>query len=234
MNEVREAIERITERLDPAGGFDDLSRRRDRTRTRRRVVAGGIALSIAAGGSLLAARAFPGRTRPPAHSPTIIVVTRPASALGTISPISTAGVRTVCPAPSDEDRAWALSSTSGTAGSSVDVAGTFQNGEFWVQLWWNADGDAIAGEVGPPPWPPTGPDLRPGPGGPGPVVELTAVAGPASGGVCSFHSRFVVPDVDPGTYQLVFVMGGMSEPPAEGGYAVFQSSPGSVTFEVSG
>jgi hypothetical protein len=234
MNEVGEAIERITERFDPARGFDDLSRRRDRTRTKRRVVAGGLALTIAAAGSLLAVRAFPSGARPPTPPRTIIVVTRPASASATISTISTAGATTDCPAPSDEDRAWALSSTSGTVGSSVDVSGTFQSGEFWVQLWWNADGDAIADQVGPPPWPPTGPDLRPGPAGSGPVVELAEVAGPASGGECSFHTRFVVPDVEPGTYQLVFVMGGMSEPPGEGGYAVFQSSPGSVTFEVSG
>jgi hypothetical protein len=116
----------------------------------------------------------------------------------------------------------------------VDVSGVFQNGEFWVQLWWNADGDEVADRVGPPPWPPTGPDLQVGPAGPGPVIELAAVAGPASGGECSFHTRFTAPDVDPGTYQLVFVLGGMSVPSGKGGYAVFQSSPGSVTFEVSG
>jgi hypothetical protein len=234
MNDVREAIERITDRLDPARGFDDLSRRRDRTRTRRRVVAGGTALAIAAAGSLILVRAFPSGGRAPAPSRTIVAVTWTAPASATVSPISTGGARTDCPTPSADDQAWALSSTSGAVGSSVDVSGTFQNGEFWVQLWWNADGDAIADEVGPPPWAPTGPDLRPGPAGPGPVLELVAAAGPASGGKCSFDARFVVPDVDPGTYQLVFVMGGMSSPPGEGGYAVFQSTPGSVTFEVSG
>jgi len=117
----------------------------------------------------------------------------------------------------------------------VDISGIFQNGEFWIQLWWNANGDEVADKVGPPPWPPTGPDLRVGPAGPGPVVKLASVAGPASGGECSFHTRFAVPDVDPGTYELVFVEGWMSAPLGEGeGYAVLESTPGSVTFEVSG
>jgi hypothetical protein len=67
------------------------------------------------------------------------------------------------------------------------------------------------------------------------VVELASAAGPASGGECSFHTRFVVPDVDPGTYELGFVEGWMSAPLGKGGgYAVLQSTPGSVTFEVSG
>jgi hypothetical protein len=232
MNEVKEAIERITARLDPAVGFEDLPRRRDRTRARRRLAAGVTALAIAAAGSLLVVRAFPGGGRAPAPLPTIVAVTWPAADSASGSPTA-AAARTDCPSPSDHDRAWALSSTSGPAGSSVDVSGTFQNGQFWVQLWWNADGDEVADKVGPPPWPPTGPDLRVGPAGPGPVVELAAVAGPASGGECSFHTSFTVPDVDSGTYQLVFVIGGMSAPPGEGGYAVFQSTPGSVPFQVS-
>jgi hypothetical protein len=233
MNELREAIERITGRLDLAAGFDDLPRRRDRTRARRRVAAGVTALAIAGAGSVLVVRAFPGGGGVPVPLPTIVAVTWPASASATVSPTSTAPPVTKCPTPSGDDRAWALSSTSGQAGSSVDVSGTFQNGQFWVQLWWNADGDEVADKVGPPPWPPTGPDLRVGPAGPGPVVELAAVAGPASGGECSFHTRFTVPDVDSGIYQLVFVIGGTSAPPGDGGYAVFQSTPGSVPFQVS-
>jgi hypothetical protein len=234
MNDIREAIERITARFEPARGFQDLSRRRDRVRARRRVVAGAIALTVATGGSLLAVRAFSGRAPGPAPISRIVAGTSPASASATVSPASTAGARTDCPAPSDQDRAWALSSTSGPVGSSVDVSGSFQNGEFWVQVWWNADGDDVADKVGSPPWPHTGPDMHPSAAGPGPVVKLASVAGPASGGECSYRARFTVPDVDPGTYQLVFVMGAMSVPAGEGGSAVFESSPGSVTFRVSG
>jgi hypothetical protein len=233
MNDVREVVERITARLEPATGFDDLSARRDRGRTGRRIVAGALALLLAAGGSLLALRAFPRRT--PSDSPqTIVAATWPASS-AVASSSSNAAARTDCPTPSGDDRAWSLSSTSGPAGSSVDVSGTFQNGVYWVQLWWNADGDRIADAVGPPPWPPAGPRFQVPPAGRGPVLELASVAGPASGGDCTYRASFTVPDVDPGTYQLVFVMGALTEQQGEGGgYAVIQSASGSVAFDVSG
>jgi hypothetical protein len=233
MNDLREVFERVTAGLEPARGFDELSARRDWVRTRSRIVAGALALSLATGGSLLCLRAFPRRAW--SDSPqTIVAATWPASS-ATASSSSKAAAQTDCPTPSGDDRAWALSSTSGPAGSSVDVSGTFQNGVYWVQLWWNADGDRIADAVGPPPWPPAGPNLEVPAVGPGPVLELASVAGPMSGGDCTYRARFIVPAVEPGAYQLVFVMGALSEPPDEGGgYAVLQSTSGSMTFDVSG
>jgi hypothetical protein len=60
MNEVREAIERVGARFSPSGdGFDDLSRLRKRARVRRRLMAAALALTVAAGGLILAVRAFP-------------------------------------------------------------------------------------------------------------------------------------------------------------------------------
>ena len=233
MNDVRETIERITAGLEPASGLDELSTRRNRSRARRRFIAGTLALTVAAGGSLLAVRALPRRT-PTTSSQAIVVATWPAAS----APASTGFVgaaRTDCPTPSGDDRAWALSATSGAVGSSVEVSGTFQEGVYWVELWWNADGDGVSDAVGPPPWPPTGPRLEVPPAGPGPVVELVSVAGPASGGDCTYRASFTVPDVEPGTYRLVFVMGALTEPKGEGGgYAVLQSASGSVTFDVSG
>jgi hypothetical protein len=233
MNDLRETIERITAGLEPASGCDALSTRRNRSRTRRRFMAGALALMVATGGSLLAVRALPRRT-PATSSQAIVVATWP-TASATTSGGSIVTARTDCPTPSGDDRAWALSSTSGAAGSSVEVSGTFWEGVYWVQLWWNADGEAVADAVGPPPWPPTGPRLEVPPAGPGPVVEVVSVAGPASGGDCAYRASFIVPDVDRGTYQLVFVMGALTEPQGEGGgYAVLQSASGSVTFDVSG
>jgi hypothetical protein len=233
MNDVRETIERITAGLDPVSGLDELSTRRNRSRTRRRIAAGALALTVATGGSLLAIRALPRRT--PGTSPQPIVVATWPAASAPASGGSIVAARTDCPTPSGDDRAWALSATSGAAGSNIEVSGTFQEGVYWVELWWNADGDDVADAVGPPPWPPTGPRLEVPPAGPGPVVELVSVAGPASGGDCTYRESFNVPDVGPGTYQLVFVMGALTEPKGEGGgYGVLQSASGSVTFDVSG
>jgi hypothetical protein len=239
MKDVHEAVERITARFAPRRGLEDLSSRRRRVRMRRRAVAGAIAVTLATGGTLLALKALPRGAPGPAPGSTILIATWPATTLASVSasasasPSPTTGAPQECPTPSGQDVAWALSSTSGPAGSSLDVSGTFQSGQFWIELWWNADGEQIADAVGPPPWPPTGPDLQVSPAGPGPVTELVSAAGPASGGACSFNEGFTVPDVAPGTYQLVFVLGASSEPPGNGGYAVFQSAPGSVIFEVT-
>ena len=57
MNNVREAIERVTGRLDPPDdGYPDLILRRKGRRARRRVATWGFALAVFAGGSLVAVR----------------------------------------------------------------------------------------------------------------------------------------------------------------------------------
>jgi hypothetical protein len=112
----------------------------------------------------------------------------------------------------------------------VNVSGTFTDGGLWLQLWWNADGDAPA-KVDSPPWPPTGPDLRFAPVGPGPVVKLASMPGPESGN-CSFQTSFTVPDVGPGTYQLVWVFGVINPPQANDSFALLVSGP--TPFEVTG
>jgi len=126
-----------------------------------------------------------------------------------------------------------LSSTSAPAGSSVEVSVTFGNRELWYQLWWNA-GRAMPHTFAPPPWPPTGPDIQLNPAGPGPVLRLLAVAGPSTTGECTVRSAFTVPDVEPGTYHLVWIAGGFghtTEPSSDGAY-VLRSSP--LTFTVTG
>jgi hypothetical protein len=119
---------------------------------------------------------------------------------------------------------------SGAAGSSVDVEGSFQSGWLWLQLWWNADGDA-APTIDPPPWPPTGPDPGFGSAGPGPVTQLAAVAGPATTGDCSFQTTITIPDVDPGIYRLAWAFGAAAVPEDQGAFGIFVSH---VTFEVTG
>jgi hypothetical protein len=125
-----------------------------------------------------------------------------------------------------------LSTTSGAAGSSVEVSGTFGSEELWMQLLWNAG--EINGEIAPPPWPPTGPDLPFAPAGPGPVVKLAAIAGPATTGECSFQTQFTVPDVEPDTYQLRWFFGAEAHGTQlrhDGGFALFASE---LTFQVTG
>jgi hypothetical protein len=135
---------------------------------------------------------------------------------------------TTCPRPSGDDPSPViLSSSSGSAGSSVDVSGTFSKGTVFLQLWWNADGERLPATLAPPPWPPSGPDIRFEAGTPGPVVKFAAVAGPDSTGDCSYETRFTVPDVEAGTYELLWVLGAVNASP---GYALFTSE---VPFEVT-
>ena len=99
MNDVREAIERVGVLFDPpGGGFDDLSRRRTRARVRRRLTTGALALTVAAGGSLLAVLAFPAST-PRAPSKVKVLATWAASAA---TPSGAASSGTTCPTPSGD------------------------------------------------------------------------------------------------------------------------------------
>ncbi|HYT81201.1 MAG TPA: hypothetical protein VEQ37_18495 [Actinomycetota bacterium] len=229
MTDVHEAIERVGARFDPPdGGFDDLSRRRNRARARRRIAVGALALTVAGGGSLLAARAFPASTPGPL-SKIRVLATWPA----TSHPTAAAASAPTCPTPSgDSPPPVVLSSTSGAAGSSIEVTGMFPSEELWMQLWWNAG--EIAGDIAPPPWPPTGPDLQFAPAGPGPVVKLAAIAGPATTGKCSFQMKFTVPEFEPGSYQVQWVFGGeahATQPRGEGGFYLLTSL---LTFQVTG
>jgi hypothetical protein len=231
MNDVRDAIERVGARFDPPDdGFEDLSRRLDRARKRRRIGAGALALAVATGGALLAFRSIPA-SAPGPNSRIRVLATWPATS--NAIPKVVASSATGCPTPNgDSPPPVSLSATSGAAGSSVDVSGTFPNAELWLQLWWNA-GEPPA-TVAPPPWPPTGPDIRFQPAGPGPVSELASVAGPATTGDCSFHTRFTVPDVEPGTYRIQWVFGFLShalEPSDQDGYALLTSV---LKFQVTG
>jgi hypothetical protein len=230
MNEVREAIERVGSRFDPPGdGWDDLSRRRNRARTRRRITVGALAVAVAAGGSLLAVRAFHTST-PEARSKVKVVATWPAAFAAT--PTAAAAAEPTCPTPNgDSPPQVILSSTSGIAGSSIEVSGTFQTHQLWLQLWWNADEDSIGQRVDPPPWPPTGPELQSSPAGPGPVVEAASVAGAAVTGDCSFQIQFTVPDVAPGVYQMLWLIGMAALPEGSNGYGVFTSP---IAFRVTG
>jgi hypothetical protein len=228
MNDLRDAIERVGARFDPAGRFDDLAGRRHRARVRRRVAAGALALTVAAAGTFIAVRAFstsatgrPAKINFAATSPTPSTATPSGAAL-----------EPSCPTPPGERPApVVLARTSGPAGSSVEVSGTFETGEQWLQLWWNADGDTLPATLGPPPWPPTGPDLTFGPAGPGPVVELGSVTGPTGAGDCSFQTEVTIPDVSPGSYQVAAVFGGANPPPGEAGYVYLYAT---LTFEVTG
>jgi hypothetical protein len=223
MNDVRETIERVGARFDPPDdGLDDLSRRRKRARVRRRLTTGTLALIVATGGSLLAVRAFPAGT-PKTPSKTMVLATWAASPGATPSADASSGP--TCPTPTGDDPpAVVLSSTSGAAGSSIEVTGMFGSEELWMQLWWNAGG--LIGHVAPPPWPATGPDLRFAPAGPGPVLDLASIAGPAATGECSFQTQFTVPDVEPGTYRVRWVFGAEAHGTQlryEGGFALLTS-----------
>jgi hypothetical protein len=220
MNDVRDAIERIGEAFDPRnGGFEDLARRRKRLRARHRVVAGALAAIVAVGGTLLTVRAFSATN--PTPTPTIDPATS-----GPTTKTSTA-----CPGPpKDGSPIVTFSSTSGPAGSSVEVSGRFQTGERWLQVWWNADEGTIPTRLSPPPWPATGPELRFGPTSKGPVLQVAAVAGPGSKPDCSFRTAFTVPDVEPGTYEVLRVSG-IVNPPSDEAYALLS---GPITFEVTG
>jgi hypothetical protein len=227
MNDVRDAIERVGTRFDPPDdGLEDLSRRLTRARTRRRVTAGALAVAVAAGGSLLALQWIPA-SAPGTTSKIRILAT--GAAIANAKAASTAQ----CPTPSgDSPPPVILSTSSGAAGSSVDVSGTFYNEELWLQLWWNA-GEPPA-RVAPPPWPPTGPAIQFEPAAPGPVSQLASVAGPATTGDCSFQTRFTVPDVEAGTYRIQWVFGFLGHavaPSHQGAYALFTSA---VTFHVTG
>jgi hypothetical protein len=222
-------MDRVAARFDPRGGLDDLHGRRNRIRAQRRIGTGALALTVAAGGSLLAGRAFFSST--PRPSSTVkIAATWPATSAATRT--APAAGRSDCPPPSgDSPPHVVFSSHSGLPGSVVEVSGRFENGELWLQLWWNADWDKIPDRVDPPPWPPTGPDLRFGSAGPGPVIELASVAGPAAAGDCTFRSAFTVPDVSAGTYQVLWAIGAANPPLGEKGYALLVSP---TTFEVTG
>src|SRR6266581_9747244 len=133
MNDLREAIERMGMRFDPPGdGLDDLSRRLSRARTRRRITAGALALAVAAGGSLLALQRIPSSAHGP-NSKIRVLATWAATA----TPKAASSAE--CPGPSGDSPPPVIpSTTSGPAGSSVDVSGRFDNDELWLQLWWNA------------------------------------------------------------------------------------------------
>jgi hypothetical protein len=228
MNEVREAIERIGARFDPPrGGFEDLSRRRNRFRARRRIAAGALAATVTVAASLLLVRAFIASTDRPSNA-LEVAATWPAAAVAT--PVPTA--KGDCPTPTgDSPPPVVLSSTAGPAGSSVDVTGTFETGFLWLQVWWNADGDRIPDKVTPPPWPPTGPDIPFQAARAGLVAKVASVAGRAEAGDCSFQTTFTVPDVHPGTYEVLWVFGAANSPRDENsGYALLTST---VTFEVT-
>jgi hypothetical protein len=222
MTDVREAIDRIGERVDPPGNdLADLLRRRDRIRARKRVTAAGLALMIATGGVVIAARAFLAPTSQPT-SRVRVAASWPAPRAAVME------AETICPTPSGDDPPpVVLSSDSGPAGSSVDVSGTFPKGTVFLQLWWNADGQRLPATLAPPPWPPSGPEIRFESAVPGPVVKLAAVAGPDSTGDCSYGTRFTVPDAEPGTYELLWVMGAVNPSP---GYGLLTSE---VPFEVT-
>jgi hypothetical protein len=230
MNDVREAIERVGARFDPpGGGLDDLTRRRKRARVRRRLTAGVLALAVGAG-ALLAVQAFKASTP---RQPSKIRVLATWAAASAATPTAGASSAPICPTPSGEDPPpVVLSSTSGAAGSSIEVSGRFETEELWMQIWWNAG--EIAGDIAPPPWPPTGPDLRFAPAGSGPVVNLARVAGPADTGDCSFQTRFTVPDVEPGDYEVQWVYGAQAHGTKlrdEGGFGLLTSV---LTFQVTG
>jgi hypothetical protein len=228
MNDVREAIDRVGSRFDQRGRFDDLSRRRNRARARRRITGGAAAAMVAAGGLLFAIRALPASTPGP-PSKLRVAAMWPLTSVAT--PSAAMAVGPSCPTPSgDSPPQVVFSSISGKAGSTVEVSGTFETGELWLQLWWNADGDAVPDKVAPPPWPPTGPDLRFVPSGPGPVVNLASIEGPAGTGQCAFRTTVTVPDVDPGTYEVVWAFGALNPPRGETGYYLFTSS---IQFEVT-
>jgi hypothetical protein len=237
MNDVREAIERIGAGFDPEAGLEDLARRGRRAAVRRRAAAGTVALLVAAAGSLIAVRAFSNVSHEQPAKVRVAIAwstASPASPATRATPTESMGspVAESCPTPSgDSPPPVLLSRTSGSAGSSVEVSGTFQTGEDWLQLWWNADGDTLPDTLEAPPWPATGPELTFGPIGPGPVTNIASMGGPGETGDCAFDTEVTIPDVPAGSYQIVAVFGGADAPPSQTGY-VWLSGP--FTFEVTG
>ena len=230
MNDVREAIERVGERFDPPGGFDDLSRRRGRRRGRRRLAATAVAVAVPVAGSIVLVQAHPGPA-PGRHPKPQILATW--STTAAVTPTATATKLVSCPTPNgDSPSPVLLSATSGPAGSSVDVSVTFWSALLWMQLWWNA-GEMTASPP-PPPWPPTGPDLSFDPAGPGPVVKLVAEAGPETTGNCLVHTSFTVPAVEPGTYQLRWLFGNLGRSTAPSVTNVYALLASELTFRVTG
>src|SRR5205809_958406 len=115
MNDVRDAIERVGSRFDPGGGgIQDLTRRRTRARTRRRLLAGAVALAVTGGGAVLLVQAFsPSGARP--RPKLEVIATWTAGAATTPIPGS---AQVQCPTPSgDSPPPVVLSSASGAAGS---------------------------------------------------------------------------------------------------------------------
>jgi hypothetical protein len=208
MNDLRDAVDRVGAQFDPGeAGFDELTRRRTRSRVRRRILAGALALTVMGGGSLLLVRVFPSSPWPPAPELKVIA----SWAVGTLAQPTPGSARVECPTPSgDSSPPVVLSSTSGAAGSSIELTGTFWDDGLWMQLWWNAG--EIADKIPMPPWPPTGPDLQFDPAGPGPVRKLAAIAPASETGECSFETKLTVPDVQPGTYHVQWLFGGAGGP----------------------
>jgi hypothetical protein len=229
VSDLREAMDRVGRPFELAGdGWGDLARRRTRIRRRRRITRVGLVVALVAGGSLAAARTL---TAPntDGDAKVKVVATWPVASLATPTTAAVAGPS--CPTPSgDSPPPATISATSGPAGSTVRAVGSFQTGWLWVQLWWNADGDA-APTIDPPPWPPTGPDPGFGAAGPGPVIQLAAVAGPATTGECTFQATITIPDVEPGTYQLGWAFGAAALPENKGVFGLWVSQQ---TFEVTG
>jgi hypothetical protein len=230
MNDVRDAIDRVGAPFDPReAGFDDLTRRQTRARTRRRILAGALALAVMGGGSLLLVRAFPSPSSPPRPELRVIA----SWAAGTVAQPTAGSARVKCPTPSgDSPPPVVLSSTSGAAGSSIEVTGTFWDAGLWMQLWWNAG--EIGDKIPMPPWPPTGPDLQLDPAGPGPVLKLAAIGSASVTGECSFKTRFSVPDVQPGIYQVQWLFGGAGGPrsPRPASAYIISPSDHEATFAV--
>jgi hypothetical protein len=223
VNEIRDVIDRVGASFDSGGAsLENLNRRRNRIRARKRIRAGGLALLIAGCGSLLAARAFLVSSPEPITSVSV-------AATGQESGTTATTAETTCPTPSgDSPPPVVFSSVSGPVGSSVEVTGTFQTHFAFLQLWWNADENKVPAHVAPPPWPPTGPDIGFKPAASGPVVELASVAGPGSTGDCVFKTTITVPPVEPGTYDVLWTFGADSASP---GYSLFT---GVLAFEVTG
>ena len=231
MNDLKEAIDRIGERFDAsAGGLPTLEERRRRSGAQRRLAAASVALVVGIAGSVLVARAFLG----PTDGSPEITIPQAANSTTSSSTSSPLAGTAICPTPSgDSPPSIVLESTTGAAGSTVRVSGSFQTGQAWLQLWWNAD-DTTQGRVSPPPWPATGPDLREAldPKTPGLMTELASVAGPASTGSCSFTTAFTVPDVPPRSYQVMWAFGApASSTNDEHSFALFTSH---LRFEVAG
>jgi hypothetical protein len=231
MNELRDAIDRTGAMFEPPDdGLDDLRRRSELRRARRRVTAGTLAVAVATGGAIFALRTLPSSPSGPHPRGSVLATWAPAAST-TPAPEASKGI--TCPTLSPDDQApLLLSSTSGAPGSTIDVTGRFPIGGLWMQLWWNA-GDP-ADTLDSPPWPPTGPDLHLGPAGPGPVVNLASVAGPATTGECSILARFIVPSVEPGTYKILWLFGAAADSSSQHPDDAFAIWGNQLTFQVTG